>query len=556
MSNDFVPPPKNKYEVAEIEFIQQEIQMITKKIEHEKINLRILKERYEKQNSEYAKLEGRPSTLNKEKKILERKGRQEKMKNHKFYDSASSKDKKPSQPSEEHLQIKKSTAKSEIELENITKEINHQVLENKELTEKISDLRKERVRVRNQLEALKETNKKLEENIDYLVQKNKESVSKIQFQELARTKEAGSDLQKQFEISRDSLEGKYHEIIETNIKRERDNKKEQSKKRLMLGMIAESVKPSKGKSQSPLMEQIKMMENEDITDRTPILDVLVDKWKYITKYKKGMIEKYIHNSHNIKEAFNKMMLFLGIDSYSELPTIYQKTEEQMTSIEIYNSQLENELNQLEKKKQLLKVQIDTLKQFKTNTVEEKVSLVEQKQNNISKFKAFNEDLTAAIEKRRQFFKCLQEPTLKFLNKMQNTYLNEFVPEKITIDNNTKINEGNVVDFLSCVESYCGLIRDFDKSTQEKSGNINRASTNKELEKLQKEIEFKLQNFKSENYINNSNFYVTLKNDIKINNNSFDETMKKMADAIANHINSGESGTPLKMKKSLRGSISS
>ena len=50
-------------------------------------------------------------------------------------------------------------------------------------------------------------------------------------------------------------------------------------------MIAESVKPSKGKSQSPLMDQIKMMENEDITDRTPILDVLVDKWKYITKYK-------------------------------------------------------------------------------------------------------------------------------------------------------------------------------------------------------------------------------------------------------------------------------
>ena len=49
MSVEFVPPQKNKYEVAEIEFIQQEIQMITKKIEHEKINLRILKERYEKQ---------------------------------------------------------------------------------------------------------------------------------------------------------------------------------------------------------------------------------------------------------------------------------------------------------------------------------------------------------------------------------------------------------------------------------------------------------------------------------------------------------------------------
>ena len=43
-----VPPIKNKYEFAEIEFIQQEIQLVTKKIEHEKISLRILQERFEK----------------------------------------------------------------------------------------------------------------------------------------------------------------------------------------------------------------------------------------------------------------------------------------------------------------------------------------------------------------------------------------------------------------------------------------------------------------------------------------------------------------------------
>ena len=553
MSVEFVPPQKNKYEVAEIEFIQQEIQLITKKIEHEKITLRILKERYEKQNSEYAKLEGRPSSLSKEEKVLNRKERAEKLKNHKVYDTVS-KDKKSYQPSEEHIQIKKNTAKSEIELENIEKEINHQVLENKELTAKIADLRKERVRIRNQLNSLKETNKKIEENIDYLVQKNKVSVSKIQFEELAKTKEAGSDLQRQFEANRDALEGKYHEIIETNIKRERDNKKEQSKKRLMLGMIAENVKPSKGKGQTTLMDQIKMMENDDITDRTPILDVLVDKWKYITKFKKNMIDKYIQNSQSIREAFNKMMLFLGVDSINELPTIYQKTEEQMTSIEIYNSQLDNEVSKLEEKKQLLKVQIDKLKQFKSNKAEEKVNLVEQKQNNIAKYKSFNDELIAAIEKKRQFFGLLQEPTIKFLNKMQNTYLNEFVPEKITIDNLTKINEGNIVDFLSCVESYFALIKDFDQSTQDKSATVDMAASNKDLEKLHKEMENKLMNFKSENYINNSNFYVTLKNDMKTNS-SFDETMKKMADAIANHINSGESGTPMKAKKTIKTNLS-
>ena len=68
------------------------------------------------------------------------------------------------------------------------------------------------------------------------------------------------------------------------------------------------------------------------------------------------------------------------------------------------------------------------------------------------------------------------------------------------------------------------------------------------------MENKLMNFKSENYINNSNFYVTLKNDMKTNS-SFDETMKKMADAIANHINSGESGTPMKAKKTIKTNLS-
>ena len=36
---------KNKYETREIEDIQQEIQNVTKKIKHEKINLRITEER-------------------------------------------------------------------------------------------------------------------------------------------------------------------------------------------------------------------------------------------------------------------------------------------------------------------------------------------------------------------------------------------------------------------------------------------------------------------------------------------------------------------------------
>jgi hypothetical protein len=51
----------------------------------------------------------------------------------------------------------------------------------------------------------------------------------------------------------------------------------------------------------------KGFDDEDISDRAPILDALIEKWKYIIKYKKTMLEKYMKNAISIKEAFDKMM---------------------------------------------------------------------------------------------------------------------------------------------------------------------------------------------------------------------------------------------------------
>ena len=61
--------PKNKYEVVEIEFIQQEIQNITKSIEQKKLDLRLCEERYTKKHQ---KLQGKPPALSKEQKEKER----------------------------------------------------------------------------------------------------------------------------------------------------------------------------------------------------------------------------------------------------------------------------------------------------------------------------------------------------------------------------------------------------------------------------------------------------------------------------------------------------
>ena len=59
---------KNSFNKSELNDIQYAIQDMTKKIEHEKINLRISQERYEKKFITYSELQGKPVPLSKEEK--------------------------------------------------------------------------------------------------------------------------------------------------------------------------------------------------------------------------------------------------------------------------------------------------------------------------------------------------------------------------------------------------------------------------------------------------------------------------------------------------------
>jgi hypothetical protein len=65
-------------ESSEIDYIQKEIEIYTKKIEHEKINARLAKERYDTQLCQYMQLQGLPVPIkSKEQKEKEKKERKE-----------------------------------------------------------------------------------------------------------------------------------------------------------------------------------------------------------------------------------------------------------------------------------------------------------------------------------------------------------------------------------------------------------------------------------------------------------------------------------------------
>lgn len=77
------------------------------------------------------------------------------------------------------------------------------------------------------------------------------------------------------------------------MKVSKDEKKDKIKKRQILNAKKDDDKQ-------------KMLYEENLSDRTPILDILIEKWKVYNKFKKQMLEKYTKNTISIKEAFENM----------------------------------------------------------------------------------------------------------------------------------------------------------------------------------------------------------------------------------------------------------
>lgn len=431
------------------------------------------------------------------------------------------------------------------------------MLENKDLKKQIQNMRKDKLSATTMLESLKTQVENLKQKISETEIQNREAQNRIKYAELERANEEGIEGKKDFESYRDNLEEKYHEIIEENIRREREHKKEIFKKRVMLNSIAKSVMPgSQEEAGIEAMQmdnltpeqQAKMLEDEDISDRTPILDVLIEKWKYYNKYKKQMLDRYVKNALSIRDAFDKMMKYLGVENFQDLPLVLEKMEDQMSEIEIFISQLTNEVDFLEEKKKLTEYKIQSLAFKIKNNSNEKSTFIETKQNNITRLKNHIAELKEDINQKRQFFSKLQPETDKFLSDLEPTFLSQFIPEKVTLNKDIVYNESNIVEVIANVQDYQKLVEEFDKSSQQSYDKRADIMVNKDIEKLRQEMKQKLDQFRKDNYIG-KDFYTTVKSEGKMNT-SFDDTIKKMADEIVRSVNlqAGNTSTLGKKKK--------
>ena len=203
---------------------------MTRKIAKEKINLRILQERYQKKVREYNTLQGKPVTPTKEQKLNILSEKRSKMKQRKIAPSNYGRRVRSLSPEEQTKLIQKNTALNEVKLGDITKGINKQILINNGLSFSIGEIRKDKLLIKQKLDKVTNDNKELEDELNFLQEKNMENLKKLKYQKLEKVKEEGSQINNKFVSDREFLENKYINIMKDNIKRERDKKKELNKK--------------------------------------------------------------------------------------------------------------------------------------------------------------------------------------------------------------------------------------------------------------------------------------------------------------------------------------
>ena len=514
----------NKMKAKEDKSIQEQIEQETKNIEQKKIDLRIMKERLVQKEKLYNELQGKPVNKTSEEKEKERRDKKKANKNHKFTDPIVRKKGREKQIMDDREKIAKEDIRKKSEFQKLTTDINELIISNKELKEQIIDLRKRKNEALKKKEEISKENEEKRVNLEEMQKKNEVSKSQIMHKEYKNAVTEGVEQQKEFEVERDELEEEYQRLREEYIKRERENKKENAKKRNMAALaLSNKGMPNSIRDKDMEME-LKKLADEEIMDRIPMLDICIEKWRVINNIKKTSIQIFQQNSTKIRDAFNKLTKYIGLDSFKELPVVYRKTEQQMSNINMYKEKLETQNDKLEYEKELINKQIQLLSGKKKVGNLKNSEFIEEKLKSIEVIENCAENFQKEIDKRMKLIEKIKPETNNYLIKLGDTYLSDFISGKINIDESSEYNEKTIDKYLSNVQDYFKLVQEWDKSTRDNKG------TESELDKLRDEMKQKLGKFE-QNRLLTTDLYQSMESDYK-KGIKLDEIIRKSSQKIA------------------------
>ena len=533
---------KKKFAQKSNKSIQEQIEQETIQIEQKKIDLRIMKERLIQKQKLYNQLQGKPVEKTSEEKEKERRDKKKANKNHKFTDPIVRKKGREKEILDEREKITKEDIRKKAEFQKLTTDINELLVSNRDLKEEIVNLRKRKNEILKKKKEIEEEIDQKKIELENMTKRNEVSKSQIMHKEYKNTVTEGEEINKDFEAERDGLENEYQKIREEYIKREREAKKENAKKRNMAAIALSNKSSLKSSRDKDIELEIKKLADEQIMDRTPMLDISIQKWREINNIKKTSIQIFQQNSTKIREALKKLTKCVGLDSFDQLPLVFKKTEQQMSNINMYKEKLEVQNDKLEYEKEMINNQIELLSGKKKEGIMETSKLIKEKKQNIEIINSCAQNFNKEIDIRMKLIEKIYPETKTFLSKLDNTFLSEFIGNKMNIDDTSEFSEKTIDKYVSNVQDYFKLIDEWDKTSKD----------NKEvgeLDKLREEMKQKLGKFEQSRLIT-QDFYESMQLDYK-KGVKLDEIIKKSSHKIALDIQNPY-GKSMVLNKTIKG----
>ena len=516
--------------------IEKAIHEMTKNIEQSKIDIRILKERLEQRKRNYNQLQGKPITnLTSEEKERALQKRRKEISNRKYNDPVKRKVGREREIIDARIKLQKENKKNETQFERLGKEIDDITESNKALKNEINDLRKRKEDLEKLKEKITKENKDREEELNDILLGNADMQKSVRNNKYKATVKKGEEQEKEFMSQRDELEKEYQKVIQQYILRERQKLKENDFKK----KVAEvrNGKSNKSKKNEEIQKELKRIEDEKMLDRTPILNELLQKWRELNKEKKDSLNRYVANCSKIRQLFEDLAIQLDLTTISDLPEVYRKTEERLSSINFHIKDLENENVRLENEKDTLSKQIELLSTKRKGLSAYRKKFIEQKKLRIRVFERITNNLRKDIKTKEKFIKNLKPETDSFLSKLNETFLSEFIINKMNIDSKTRYNYKNISNYLSNVEDYLNLIYQWKDNNNTDNFEL---TEQKNMDNLREEIKEKLENFETNRVLNKS-LYNSMKTERK-NGTGLSQIIKKTSNDIVGQMKTNKNKT--------------
>ena len=516
--------------------IEKAIHEMTKNIEQSKIDIRILKERLEQRKRNYNQLQGKPITnLTSEEKERALQKRRKEISNRKYNDPVKRKVGREREIIDARIKLQKENKKNETQFERLGKEIDDITESNKALKKEINDLRKRKEELEKLKEKITKENKDREEELNDILLGNADMQKSVRNNKYKATVKKGEEQEKEFMSQRDELEKEYQKVIQQYILRERQKLKENDFKK----KVAEvrNGKSNKSKKNEEIQKELKRIEDEKMLDRTPILNELLQKWRELNKEKKDSLNRYVANCSKIRQLFEDLAIQLDLTTISDLPEVYRKTEERLSSINFHIKDLENENVRLENEKDTLSKQIELLSTKRKGLSAYRKKFIEQKKLRIRVFERITNNLRKDIKTKEKFIKNLKPETDNFLSKLNETFLSEFIINKMNIDSKTRYNYKNISNYLSNVEDYLNLIYQWKDNNNTDNFEL---TEQKNMDNLREEMKEKLENFETNRVLNKS-LYNSMKTERK-NGTGLSQIIKKTSNDIVGQMKTNKNKT--------------